>query len=222
MKIFPLLTLNFGQNVRDDGNTWELVLEETDLTGLPESVKSAAANIAKGREHDGKWVITLDKPSWIPFLTYSDRRDLREKVFTAYINRGNNNNEYDNKEIIPKIVNLRIERANLLGYETHADYVLERSMAKTADNVYDFLDQLWKPALNRSKAEAYDYQSMVYKNGGNFKLEPWDWWYYAEKVRIDRYDLDDNELRPYFAEDNVRNGAFWLATQLFGITFRRA
>lgn len=149
-----LLTLTFGQNVRDDGNEWELVLEETDLTGLPESVKSAAANIAKDREHDGKWVITLDKPSWIPFLTYSDRRDLREKVFTAYINRGNNNNKYDTKEIIPKIVNLRIKRANLLGYATHSDYVLERSMAKTAENVYDFLDQLWKPALNRAKAEA--------------------------------------------------------------------
>ncbi len=214
-----LLSLNFGQNVRDDGNEWELVLEETDLTGLPESIISAAANIATVRGHEGKWVITLDKPSWIPFLTYSDQRDLREKVFTAYINRGNNNNKYDNKEIIPKIVNLRIERANLLGYTTHADYVLERSMAKTAENVYDFLHQLWKPALNRAKAEAYDYQSMIYKDGGSFKLEPWDWWYYAEKVRVAKYDLDDNELRPYFTVDNVRDGAFWLATQLFGITF---
>jgi len=214
-----LLSLDFGQNVRNDGNQWEVILEETDLIGLPESVKSAAASIAEGRGHEDKWVVTLDKPSWIPFLTYSQRRDLREKVFTAYTNRGNNNDEYDNKELIPKIVNLRIRRANLLGYNTHADYVLERSMAKTADTVYEFLHKLWKPALDRAKTEAYDLQSMIYAEGNNFKLEPWDWWYYAEKVRQEKYDLDDNELRPYFDVDNVRNGAFWLATQLFGITF---
>jgi peptidyl-dipeptidase Dcp len=213
-----LLTLNFGQNVRDDGNQWEVVLEETDLIGLPESVKSAAASIATERGHEGKWVVTLDKPSWIPFLTYSERRDLREKVFTAYINRGNNNNEHDNKELIPKIVNLRIKRAKLLGYDTHAEFVLERSMAKTTDNVYDFLYQLWEPALNRAKAEAYDLQSMIYAEGNDFKLEPWDWWYYSEKVRQEKYDLDDAELRPYFKLDNVIDGAFWLANQLFDIT----
>ncbi|MEE8341452.1 MAG: M3 family metallopeptidase, partial [Candidatus Neomarinimicrobiota bacterium] len=123
-----LLALKFGQNVRDDGNEWGLVLEESDLTGLPESAIAAAASIAKERGHDDKWVITLDKPSWIPFLTYSTKRELREKVFTAYSNRGNNNNEYDTKEIIPQIVNLRIKRANLLGYSTHAEFVLERSM----------------------------------------------------------------------------------------------
>ncbi|NHZ85308.1 MAG: peptidase M3, partial [Planctomycetia bacterium] len=214
-----ILTLTFGQNVRNDGNAWELVLDESDLAGLPQSVRLAAANIADERGKEGKWVITLDKPSWIPFLTYSERRDLREKVFTAYINRGNNNNEYDTKEIIPKIVNLRIRRANLLGYETHANYVLERSMAKTPENVYELLNKLWKPALNRAKSEAYDLQSIIYKEGRNYKLEPWDWWYYSEKVRQDKYDLDDNELRPYFAVENVRDGVFWLANQLFGITF---
>ena len=214
-----VLTLTFGQNVRNDGNEWEIVLAEADLVGLTESVKSAAANIAEGRGHEGKWVVTLDKPSWIPFLTYSERRDLREKVFTAYINRGNNNNEYDTKAIIPRIVNLRIKRANLLGYKNHAEYVLERSMAKTPENVYDFLYKLWRPALNRAKTEAYDLQSIIYKNGNNFKLEPWDWWYYAEKVRQEKYDLNDNELRPYFDVDNVRNGVFWLSNQLFGITF---
>ncbi|MBU0529647.1 M3 family metallopeptidase [bacterium] len=214
-----LLTLNFEQNVRNDGNEWELVLEDSDLEGLPESVKLAAANIATDRGHDSKWVITLDKPSWIPFLTYSTRRDLRERVFTAYINRGNNNNDYDTKKSIPQIVNLRIKRSHLLGYNTHAEYVLERSMAKTTDNVYDFLDKLWKPALNQAKAEAYDLQSIIYADGDNFKLEPWDWWLYSERVRKENYDLDDNELRPYFDVDNVRNGAFWLANQLFGITF---
>jgi peptidyl-dipeptidase Dcp len=218
-KELSLLSLTFGQNVRNDGNEWELVLGESDLIGLPESVKSTAANIANERGHAGKWVITLDKPSWIPFLTYSERRDLREKVFTGYINRGNNNNEYDTKLIYTKIVNLRIKRANLLGYKNHAEFVLERSMAKTADNVYNFLNKLWKPALNRAKTEAYDYQSIIYNDGKNFKLEPWDWWYYAEKVRHDKYDLDDNELRPYFDVDNVRDGAFWLANQLYGITF---
>ena len=214
-----LLTLTFSQNVRNDGNKWEIVLEETDLDGLTESVKSAAASIAEERDHPEKWVITLDKPSWIPFLTYSQRRDLREKVFTAYISRGNNDNEFDTKALIPKIVNLRIQRAKLLGYDTHAEYVLERSMAKTADNVYDFLYQLWKPALNRAKTEAYDIQSMIYNEGNQFKLEPWDWWYYSEKIRVEKYDLDDNELRPYFEVRNVINGAFILANKLFGITF---
>jgi peptidyl-dipeptidase Dcp len=218
-KELSLLSLTFEQNVRNDGNEWELVLLESDLIGLPESVKSTAANIANERGHEGKWVITLDKPSWIPFLTYSERRDLREKVFTGYINRGNNDNEYDAKSIIPKIVNQRIKRANLLGYKNHAEYVLERSMAKTVDNVYDFLEKLWKPALNRAKTEAYDLQSIIYNDGKNFKLEPWDWWYYSEKVRQDKYDLDDTELRPYFDVDNVRDGAFWLANQLYGITF---
>lgn len=213
-----VITLNFAQNVRDDGSEWEIVLADVDLVGLTESVKSAAANIAEERGHDNQWVITLDKPSWIPFLTYSERRDLREKVFTAYINRGNNNNKYDTKSLIPKIVNLRIKRANLLGYKNHAEYVLERSMAKTPENVYNFLNKLWKPALNRAKTEAYDMQSIIYNNGDNFKLEPWDWWFYAEKVRVEKYDLDDNELRPYFDVDNVVNGVFWLSNQLFGIT----
>jgi peptidyl-dipeptidase Dcp len=214
-----VLTLTFRQNVRDDGNEWEIVLTEADLVGLTESVKSTAANIAEERGHKDKWVVTLDKPSWIPFLTYSKRRDLREKVFTAYINRGNNGNEYDTKSLIPKIVNLRIKRANLLGYKNHAEYVLERSMAKTPENVYNFLNKLWKPALNRAKTEAYDMQSIIYNSGENFKLKPWDWWYYAEKVRMEKYDLDDNELRPYFDVDNVINGVFWLSNQLFGVTF---
>lgn len=215
-----ILTLNFSQNVRNDGNQWEIVLEEDDLTGLTESVKLTAANLATERGHDGKWLVTLDKPSWIPFLTYSDRRDLRETIFTAYTNRGNNDNEYDNKEIIPQIVNLRIKRAKLLGYETHAEYVLERSMAQNADNVYDFLNQLWKPALNRAKAEAYDIQSLIYAEGKDFKLEPWDWWYYSEKIRVDKFDLDDEELRPYFEVGNVIDGVFSLANKLFGITFK--
>ncbi len=218
-KELSILTLTFEQNVRDDGNDWEIVLAEDDLAGLTESVKSAAANIAEERGDKEKWIVTLDKPSWIPFLTYSERRDLREKVFAAYINRGNNNNEYDTKYIIPKIVNLRIKRANLLGYKNHAEYVLERNMAKTPENVYNFLNKLWKPALNRAKTEVYDMQSIIYNNGDNFKLEPWDWWYYAEKIRIEKYDLDDNELRPYFNVDNVINGVFWLSNQLFGITF---
>ena len=214
-----VLTLTFSQNVRNDGNQWKLVLDENDLNGLPESVISYSADIAKELDLANKWVITLDKPSWIPFLTYSDRRDLREKVFTAYAFRGNNNNEFDTKLIIPKIVNLRIKRAKLLGYKTHADYILERSMAKTPADVYEFLERLWTPALDRAKTEAYDLQAKIYENGDNFKLQVWDWWYYSEKIRQDKFDLDDNEIRPYFDVDNVREGAFWLANKLFGITF---
>jgi peptidyl-dipeptidase Dcp len=152
-------------------------------------------------------------------LQYSERRDLREKILNAYVNRGDNNDERDNKERLKKIVNLRIKRANLLGFESHADYVLERSMAKNPDNVYDLLNRLWKPALHRSEAEAEEFQAMIDREGGDFKLQPWDWWYYAEKVRQEKYNLDDTLLRPYFEINNVLKGAFSVATKLYGITF---
>ncbi len=216
-----LLTLEFGQNIRNENNLWELVLEsESDLTGLPESVKEAAADLAEESGHAGKWIVTLDKPSWIPFLQYSERRDLRKIILNAYINRGDNNDERDNKERLTKIVNLRIKRANLLGFESHADYVLERSMAKNSDNVYDLLNRLWEPALRRAKAEAKEFQDVIDREGGDFKLQPWDWWYYAEQVRKEKYDLDDTLLRPYFEINNVLEGAFSVATKLYGITFK--
>ncbi len=217
-----LLTLKFGENVLKENNRFEMVIEDSaDLSGLPKSVISAAAEAAKERGHDGKWVFTLHKPSMIPFLQYSDKRDLREKIFTAYINRGNHDDELDNKENAAKIAALRVKKANLLGYETHADYVLEENMAKTPQNVYDLLWKLWEPALNMAKKEAYELQSMIYEEGENFKLQPWDWWYYAEKVRKAKFALDEEMLRPYFKLENVIDGVFMLANKLWGITFEQ-
>ncbi len=219
-KELSLLTLQFGDNVLKEDNDFELVIDnEENLSGLPENVITAAAEAAKERGHEGKWVFTLHKPSMIPFLQYSVQRDLREKIFKAYINRGNNNNEYDNKEILSKIVTLRVKKANLLGYKNHADFVLEENMAKTLENVFNLLYQLWGPALNMAKKEAYELQSMIFKEGNNFKLQAWDWWYYAEKVKKAKFDLDEEMLRPYFKLENVIDGAFTVANKLYGITF---
>ncbi|MCK4894563.1 MAG: M3 family metallopeptidase, partial [Calditrichia bacterium] len=215
-----LLTMEFAQNIRKEIETWEMVLdEESDLIGLPERVVTMAAQLAEERGKPGKWLFTLDKPSWIPFLQFSERRDLREKIYMAYINRGNNNDQLDNKERINKIVNLRIKRVNLLGYATHADYVLERSMAKNPAGVYELLNKLWEPALRRAKTEAAEFQAFIDREDGDFQLQSWDWWYYSEKVRQEKYNLDENQLRPYFEINNVRDGAFAVANKLYGITF---
>ena len=164
-------------------------------------------------------MFTLHKPSMIPFLQYSAKRELREKIFKAYINRGNQNNEFDNKDILTKLVTLRVERANLLGYETHAHFILEPNMAKIPENVYKLLYQIWVPALQKAKDEAQELQVKIDQESGGFKLEAWDWWYYAEKVKKAKYDLDDSELRPYFKLENVIDGVFTVATKLFGIQF---
>jgi peptidyl-dipeptidase Dcp len=215
-----VLTLKFGENVLKENNRFELVIDgKNDLAGLPENVVTGAAEAAKERGKEGKWVFTLHKPSMIPFLTYSDKRELREKIFKAYINRGDNNDEFDNKKGLAEIASLRVERAHLLGYKTHADYVLEENMAKTPDKVYEFLGRVWAPGLERAKAEAAEMQKMIVGEGKSFKLEAWDWWYYAEKVKKAKYDLDEEMLRPYFELENVRQGAFDVATKLYGITF---
>jgi len=164
-------------------------------------------------------VFTLHKPSMIPLLTYCQRRDLREKIFKAYINRGDNGDDHDNKAILAEMAALRAERARLLGYETHADYVLDDNMARSPEKVYELLDKLWKPALARAKQEASELQAMIDAENGGFELEPWDWWYYAERVKKAKYEFDDEELRPYFQLENVRQGAFEVAHRLFGITF---
>ena len=215
-----VLSLQFGENVLDENNAFELVIEEeSDLAGLPESAIQGAVETAEERGHEGKWVFTLHKPSMIPFLTYSDKRELREQIYTAYINKGNNGNDLDNKAILAEMAALRVQRAHLLGYESHADYVLDRRMAKEPEAVYDLLNQLWTPALARAKTEVDEMQAMIDEEGGDFKLESWDWWYYAEKVKKAKYDFDDEALRPYFELDNVRAGAFEVAGRLFGITF---
>ena len=215
-----LLSLKFGENVLKEDNAFEMVIEdETDLAGLPQTVITAAAEAASERGNEGKWVFTLHKPSMIPFLQYSAKRELREKIFKAYINRGNQNNEFDNKDILTKLVTLRVERANLLGYETHAHFILEPNMAKIPENVYKLLYQIWVPALQKAKDEAQELQVKIDQESGGFKLEAWDWWYYAEKVKKAKYDLDDSELRPYFKLENVIDGVFTVATKLFGIQF---
>ena len=219
-KELSVLTVQFGENILKENNVFELVIEkEEDLAGLPETVITGAAETAKEREHEGKWVFTLHKPSMIPFLQYSEKREFREKIFKAYINRGNNNNELDNKANSSRIATLRVEKAILLGYKTHADFVLENNMAKQPENVYELLNRLWVPALKIAKKEAKELQDMIYKEGKNFKLEAWDWWYYAEKLKKAKYDLDDEALRPYFKLENVRDGVFAVANKLYGIQF---
>lgn len=215
-----LLTLNFGENVLKETNKFEMVIDnEEDLDGLPESVISGAAEAAKEKGYENKWVFTIHKPSMIPFLQYSPKRELREKIFRAYFMKGDNNDELDNKEIIGKLVNLRLRRANLLGYKNHAEFVLEEQMASNPDKVYDLLNKLWEPALKRAIAEKDEMQQIINKEGGNFQLQPWDWWYYAEKLKKAKYDLDESDLRPYFQVENVINGVFGLATDLWGIKF---
>ena len=215
-----MLGLQFRENHLAETNKVSLVIDnKEDLDGLNEDIIKAAATDAKAKGYDDKWIFTLQKPSWIPFLQYSTKRDLREKLFTEYVNRGNNNDEHDNKEIIAKIASLRVKRGNILGYKCYADFVLERNMAKTPANVYKFLDDLWTPAIKKAKEEVVDMQAIIDKEGGDFKLKPWDWWYYAEKVKKEKYDLDEESLRPYFKMENVLAGAFDVATKLYGIQF---
>ena len=219
-KELSLLSLKFGENVLEENNRFEMVIEdEADLAGLTEAAITGAAEAATERGHEGKWVFTLHKPSLIPFLQYSEKRELREQMFKGYINKGDNGDDLDNNETLARMASLRVKRAHLLGYPTHADFVLEKNMAKQPDRVYQLLDRLWAPALVRARQEAAEFQEMIRREGHDFKLQPWDWWYYAEKVKKAKYDLDDAELRPYFQLENVQSGAFDIANKLFGITF---
>ncbi|MFC2164838.1 M3 family metallopeptidase [Acidobacteriota bacterium] len=214
------LAVQFGQNVLAETNEFKLVIEnEEDLAGLPESSISGGAEAAKEAGLEGKWVFTTHKPSMLPFLQYSEKRDLREKLYRAYTKRGDNDNEYDNKKILSDLIKLRVERANLLGYKTYADYILENRMAENPENVYGLLNQLWDASIPIAKKEVQEMQAIIDKEGGGFKLASWDWWYYAEKIRKEKYQLDDTELRPYFALNDVRDGVFWVANQLYGLTF---
>jgi len=215
-----LLTMQFGDNVLKETNAFELVIDKKeDLAGLPESVIGAAAEKATAAGKEGKWMFGLDKPSMLPFLQYSDKRDLREKLYMGYVNRGNNNNEFDNKKNAQEIANLRIERSKLFGFKNHAAYVLDKNMAKTPEKALELLNKLWDAALPNAKKEAVELQKMINKEGGKFKLASWDWWYYSDKVKKAKYALDEEELRPYFEINNVRDGAFALATKLWGIKF---
>ncbi len=213
------LTLKFSQNVLGEVNKFKLVVtDEADLAGLPETSIQAAKEAAKKDSIEG-WVFTINKPSMIPFIQYADNRELRKEIYDAYINQGNNNDEYDNKEILKKIINLRVQRSQLLGYENHASLRTENRMAQNPERVFNLLNQLWDGILPKVKEERAALQAMIDKEGGNFKLEPHDWFYYTEKLRKEKYDLDESEVRPYFELENVRQGIFDVAEKLFGITF---
>lgn len=216
-----MLELKFGENTLAETNkNFKMVIDnEADLKGLPADVIAAAAELAKNDSLEGKWIFTLQKPSMIPFLQYAENRELREKLYKGYTNRGNNNNEFDNKQVIEKIVKLRDQRAKLLGFANHAAYTVDVNMAKTPETINEFLMKLWTPALERAKTERADMQAMINKEGGKFELEMWDWWYYAEKVRKAKYDLDEAQLKPYFKLENVVDGMFYVATKLYGIQF---
>lgn len=215
-----LLDLKFGENVLAENNRFELLIKDKkDLGGLPADVIEVAAQEAKTRGYpQNTWVFTLHSPSRIPFLQYSDNRKLREKIYLAYINRGNHNDAHDNKKILTAMANLRLEKAKLLGYLSHSHYTLEENMAQTPDKVRSFLKKLWKPALKVAKKEADSFRKMIAKGNQKHPLKPWDWFYYAEKVRKEKYNLDDNALRPYFSLNNVKKGVFKVVKILFGIT----
>ena len=225
------LSTEFGQNLLAETNGFELILNKSDLDGLSDGVISAASEAASQKmnqiesenekeKYKDKYVFTPHRTSMYPFLTESSRRDLREKLYNSYVMRGDNNNETDNKNIASQIAKLRAERANIMGYKTHAHFVLEENMLKTPEEVYDLLIQLWKPALKRAKAEVADMQAVADSEGKDFKIAAWDWWHYSEKVRKEKYDLDESAIRPYLSLDNVIQGVFNTTNKLWGLNFR--
>ncbi len=219
-KELSLQTVKFGENVLAETNAFKLVIDKkADLAGLPPSVVDMAAESAKQSGLEGKWVFTIQVPSMTPFLTYSGKRDLREKIHRAYFMKGDNDNELDNKEVAKKIADLRRLRAEILGYANHAAFVLENNMAKTPERVNDFLKQLWEPTVVKAREEAAALQALADRQGRKFKLASWDWWYYTEKLRQEKYALDDSALRPYFMLNNVREGIFALCDKLYGLKF---
>lgn len=215
-----MLQLTFGQNMQKETNAFQLIVDkEEDLAGLPQNLIASAAETAKEAGMEGKWIFTLHNPSVMPFLQYADNRDLREKIFKGYINRGNNGNEYDNKEVVRKLLKARLEKAKLMGYENYASFALEERMAKTPDAVYKLLDQIWTPTLSKAKEELADINAEIKKDRKNFTAEGWDWRYYADRAKKAKFDLDENQVRPYLKLENVRDGVFYVANKLYGITF---
>ncbi len=215
-----VLSRQFGDNVLEETNAFEIyVTDEEDLGALPANLVAAAAEEAKRRGHDSGWSFTLQRPSINPFLQYSPNRELRRQIFMGYALRGDNDNEFDNKGILARTAALRAERAQLMGYPTHAHYVLSDNMAETPERVYGLLDQIWEPALRVAMEERDALQEMMRQEGIDDELQGWDWRYYSEKVRRARYDLDEEALRPFFEVNAVREGVFTVANRLYGLTF---
>lgn len=215
-------SVRFGNNILAENNAFELVLASDDLDGLPASVRDAARSAASEKGLDNKYLFTLHKPSLIPFLTYSSRRDLRKQMYEAYLNRCNRNDEYDNKQAVNDMIRLRTEKAHLLGYRSYAEYVTADQMAGSPKNVYALLDEIWTPALEKAKSELAEMEVLFRADFSeeDDRFESWDWWYYAEKLRKQNYALNEEMLRPYFSLDNVRQGVFNLANRLYALTFR--
>ena len=224
------LSTSFGQNLLAETNGFELILEASDLEGLSEGVIAAAADAASQKmdaaesdeekdKYKDKYVFTPHRSSMYPFLTESTRRDLREKLYNSYVMRGDNNNDTDNKEIAAQIAKLRAERAQIMGYKTHAHFILDDNMLKTPEEVYDLLYKLWKPAVKRAKVEVADMQAVADSEGHDFKVAAWDWWHYSEKVRKEKYDLDESAIKPYLSLDNVLQGVFNTTNKLWGLNF---
>ena len=214
------LSVQFDQNVLKETNSYSMVIDnEDDLDGLPEEEIRQAALLAESEGENGKWVFKPTRVSMYPFLTYSTQRDLREELYNSYIQRGDNDNEFDNKKIIAEMISLRQEKASMLGFDNHADYVLDNSMAKTPENVNKLLQTVWKPGIEKAKGEVQAMQELISEEGANFQLAAWDWWYYSEKLRQEQFDFKEEEVKPYFSEEKVLEGAFDVANKLFDITF---
>lgn len=214
-------TLKYGQNILAETNGYELVIaDKNDLDGLPNELIETAAADAKSRKKEGKWIFTLSNSSVMPFLQYSSNRKLRSEIWNAYQIRANNNNDKDNKELAIKIANLRGEKARFLGYATHADYVLEKSMAKNPETAIKLLNDLWVPALNMANKEAADIKVMMQKDGIKDEVQPYDWRYYTEKIRKERFNLDEQEMKPYFSLEKTREGVFTVCKNLYGLEFK--
>lgn len=218
-KQLSTLTIDFGNHVLADNNAYQLVIDkEEDLAGLPEAVISGAAHEAEARGLAGKWVFTLQESSRLPLLQYAQNRELRKNIYQAYTSLGNHDNANDNKEVLKQILTLRLEKAKLMGYKNHAEYVLAENMAKTPETVMDFLNNLWGYSIKNARKEAAELQGLMDREGRSEKLEAWDWWYYAEKLRKEKYDLNEDEVKPYFSQEDVWNGLCYVVNKLYGIT----
>lgn len=216
-----VLTVQFGENLLNATNGYTMTVDkESDLAGLPEDLISAAEAKARSKGLENKWLFGLSKTTVMPFITYAENRVLRKQLYEYFLNRCNGG-KYDNNPIISEIVTLRAEKAGLLGFDNHSSYVLDVNMAKKPEQVYGLLEKLWKPAMEIAKQEEADMQKMIMEEGKSFKVQPWDWFYYAEKVRTARYDLKEDELKPYFQVDSVRKGVFYASRLLFGLSFKK-
>lgn len=218
-KQLSTLTIEFGNHVLADNNDYLLVVDKKeDLAGLPEAVIEGAAHEAKAHGKDGKWVFTLQESSRTPLLQYAQNRELRKNIYQAYTSLGNRDNANDNKDVLKQVLALRLEKAQLMGFSNYAEYQLSDNMAKTPQNALDLLYGLWKYSIKNAEAEAAELQKIMDREGKGEKLEAWDWWYYAEKLRQEKYSLNEDEIKPYFSQEDVFNGLCMVVNKLYGIT----